>query len=160
MIRYTLLYVCLLIITACHDDGASSGSLPAQQPGTGDIITNVQVVHPPVIDRGVSLPEEFIIRSSVEDTFGFKVRFDSDTTLQAIDYSQYSLLGNYASGTCRAVFMRDVSRDNVSKEVVYRVDVKEQGDCERLWSDPNVVLVPRIPDNYTISFSVTKEKVD
>ena len=72
-----------------------------------------------------------------------------------IDFSEYSLLGFWTTGGgCNIRFIREVSRDDTNNKYLYEIRVNECGSCEMLRYDANFVLVPRLPDGYTVDFIV------
>ena len=76
-----------------------------------------------------------------------------------VDFSQYSVLGYHASGTgCSVNFEKHVYRDDQNKAVLYELTVVEEGFCEKDFKDRNLILVPRIPSDYSVDFSQTNRK--
>jgi hypothetical protein len=73
-----------------------------------------------------------------------------------VDFSQYSLLGFQAMGTgCSVIFKKHVYRDDQTKTILYNLTVIEEGSCESIVYDRNLILVPTIPASYTVDFSKT-----
>jgi hypothetical protein len=101
---------------------------------------------------------EHIIRADSQNVLNLKVRFNNDTTYLPIDFNQYTVLGKYASGGCAVVFERNVSRNDAEKRVIYKIKVHECGDCLVHVGYVQWVLVPKIPDDYTVSFVVENKK--
>lgn len=72
-----------------------------------------------------------------------------------IDFSQHSLLGFWVTGGgCDVRFIREVNRDDDVKKYVYKIKVIECGLCDMLRYDANFVLLPAIPGEYKIEFSL------
>ena len=70
-----------------------------------------------------------------------------------IDFSQHSLLGFWVTGGgCDVKYIREVTRKDDAKKYVYRIKVKECGSCDMLRYDANLVLVPQVPDDYSVEF--------
>ena len=69
-----------------------------------------------------------------------------------IDFKKHSLLGFWAVGKCEADFIREVEKNEAEKKYIYSIKVKECGWCMAARIDPNVVLIPRIEDDYSIVF--------
>jgi hypothetical protein len=70
-----------------------------------------------------------------------------------VDFSQYSLLGYHATGTgCQVAFERHVYRDDANKVILYELEVIEKGTCQTAVRDRNLILVPRIPSEYRVTF--------
>ncbi|MFA7401655.1 MAG: hypothetical protein WCZ21_03885 [Bacteroidales bacterium] len=75
-----------------------------------------------------------------------------DASLNPINFNAYSLLGMYQRGTCRVNFERNVSTDSINKKYIYSIKVNECGNCKTNYEHMNWVLVPKIPDNWTVEF--------
>jgi hypothetical protein len=72
-----------------------------------------------------------------------------------VDFSQYSVLGNHASGTgCTVSFERHVFREDTEKKITYQLSVVEEGACEKVEYSRNLILVPCIPLEYQVLFNV------
>ena len=147
----------VLLLSSCKkkDDDVEipTCDLPEQTVGSGEIIQNalVDAINPDSFSTGNGGD---IIRSDSENVYNLMVSYDQGVSYDSIDFDQYTVLGKSASGTCTAVFDRHVSRDTVAKKCTYRIKVYECGLCLRLWPDANLVLVPRIPEDYTVDFIV------
>lgn len=100
-------------------------------------------------------------------TSGFLIRNDSvyrtafynPSNLPSIDFAQYDLLGNYGNGYCKISFHKEVTADSAAKNYHYRLFVYHcstyhQKGC----SSYNWVLVPKLPQGWTVTFEVIKEK--
>ena len=71
-----------------------------------------------------------------------------------VDFSKYSLLGYHATGTgCDVTFEKHVFRDDTGKRVLYELTVIEEGACEQTVQNRNLILVPPIPEDYTVIFT-------
>ena len=80
---------------------------------------------------------------------------DCDSSdLPEIDFINYTLLGQYATGGCEVKFIRKVSDNEKDREYLYSITVRECGLCNKERFDMNWVLVPKLPDNYTVEFSI------
>lgn len=77
-----------------------------------------------------------------------------NTTLPEIDFNIHTLLGLYAEGTCDTAFDRYVTRDDAAMKYVYTIGVRTCGNCESLFFAMNWVLVPKLPEDYTVEFVV------
>jgi hypothetical protein len=70
-----------------------------------------------------------------------------------VDFSRYSLLGYHASGKgCIVSFEKHVYRDDLNHQVMYQLRVFEEGVCDQVFYDRNLILVMRIPSNYIVDF--------
>ena len=65
------------------------------------------------------------------------------------------VLGAQATGTgCNVTFEKQVYRDEGSQKIIYAVKVKEEGNCEKTSTNRNLILVPRIPPEYSVEFLI------
>lgn len=86
---------------------------------------------------------------------------DCDATLTPIDFERFTLLSHYAQGSgCATGFNKTFQYDGANKKVVFTIDVVEQGLCEPLRKYRTSVLIPKIPDDYTVDFRVTTQQQD
>lgn len=72
--------------------------------------------------------------------------------LNPIDFTNYTLLGMFARGRCRVNFEREVISDSNNQKYIYTIKVNECGNCETNYEHMNWVLVPKLPDNWTVEF--------
>lgn len=126
--------------------------LPEQKIGTREIIPFARVLDP--LQNLDEKEKQYVIQSDSANIFQLQVSFDDIETVEEIDFSNYTLLGLTASGTCNAIFKRDVSRNNATKKVIYSIEVMECGTCKKLKLSYNWVLVPKIPNDYEVLFEV------
>jgi hypothetical protein len=144
----------IILLLACNPD--KKCKLPQQIIGTGEIVTNA-LVNQPLIQGDMS-QKEHVIRSDSENMYHLQVSFDNGNTYTDIDFNQYTLLGKYASGACRVIFERNVSKNLEQKQIVYIISVLQCGICKTNWESMNWVLVPKIPDNYEVVFEVKENQ--
>ena len=72
-----------------------------------------------------------------------------------IDFENYTLLSNFASGTgCETYFHKEVLINNEEETVTYTVTVDSVGGCEPYVSNQNWILVEKIPADYSVEFLV------
>ena len=71
-----------------------------------------------------------------------------------IDFTKYTLLGQYASGGCEVKYIREVEKDENNKQYVYTIKVRDCGTCKRMRVNWNWVLVPKLPNGWTVKFEV------
>lgn len=70
-----------------------------------------------------------------------------------IDFTQYTLLGQYGSATgCQRFYNRNVRIRESEKTYIFSVKVSECGGCEPLELRWHWVLVPVLPEDYTVTF--------
>ena len=71
-----------------------------------------------------------------------------------IDFDKYFLLGLYTSGQCNVKTERVVEEVKEKSKYHYQVKVKSCGSCKVAITSYNWVLVPKLPDNWTVTFDV------
>ncbi|MEN8223938.1 MAG: hypothetical protein ABFS05_01145, partial [Bacteroidota bacterium] len=71
-----------------------------------------------------------------------------------IDFDEFSLLGQWATGSCETKFIRDVDKDDDKKTIIYSIKVRDCGVCKKERYDANLVLIPKIPAGYSVEFEV------
>lgn len=148
----TLLLVMMFFAMGCDKRCV----LPPQIIGTGEIIPNALVVSQTYTTWEMT-SKEHVIKADSQNVYNLKVSFDNGSTYVPIDFNQYTLLGKHASGGCQVVFERNVTKDDVQKKYFYRIKVHQCGTCKKYMESMNWVLVPRIPDDYTVSFIVEEK---
>jgi len=141
--------------------------LPDQVIGTGEIVFNAEVI--PVFanlsDELYSYGQKgYIINSENECIkneiiFELKVSYDDGQTFEPIDFTIYTVLGKHADGGCMVRFVRDVTKNDILKKYVYTITVFQCGGCYSQDESMNWVLVPKIPEDYTVEFVVKEKKV-
>jgi hypothetical protein len=77
--------------------------------------------------------------------------------LPAIDFNSYSLLGQPASGQCEIKMIREVSRLDSENRYHYKVIVNSCGLCKKESFSDNWVIVPKLPNGWTVTFEVKEE---
>lgn len=130
----------------------SCGSSPFCRAGTkntGDIVeVYSDCLTPLVITNG-----EFVVRSLKD--------LDSGTCLKnmaSFDFQNYSIIGKEVTGGCNVrIISRDVKIDQSAKQYRYTITFKDCGLCKRMAIVPNRVIVPKIPNDYEVSFDVVEK---
>lgn len=75
----------------------------------------------------------------------------------AVDFSKYTLLGQYQEGGgCNIEFETKVYKNEVEKEYLHHVIITEEGNCDMLGANMNWVLV-ELPQGYDVTFSAESE---
>lgn len=126
--------------------------VPIQFIGSGEIVSNA-LISQPLITWAIK-NQEHIITTDSQNVFNLKVSFDNGSNYETIDFNQYTLLGKYASEKCKVTFERNVTKDNSQKKYFYKIKVHQCGTCKTNWESMNWVLVPKIPNDYNVSFTV------
>lgn len=102
----------------------------------------------------ISDQQEYIINddSTFTQLFTDTISGQLKCTLPVIDFNNYSLLGFFADGQCEVIFIREVSREEDDENYHYGLNVKSCGTCKSYAYSYNWVSVPKIPDNWTVTF--------
>lgn len=135
--------------------------LPEEEIGTGEIISNAS------LRMGGANSNELLqkvagecIQSDSQNTDNLQVSFDGGIIYKVIDFSKYTVLENrVTTGGCSVIYERNVSKDITHKKIVYTVTANQCGGCEKLNTSWNWVLVPKIPEDYTIEYKVIEKNV-
>ena len=100
--------------------------------------------------------ENYIITS---DSAYLQIFSDTSTGCNRppIDFSKFSLLGQSASGQCEIKVIREVTRSESENKYHYKVTVKSCGICKKEVLSDNWVIVPKLPDNWTVTFEVDEK---
>ena len=161
--KYSLFIVLVIsvIINSCSKSPACSGD-----DVNKGIIEKYYNVHefPMCVEAYVSENETLIIKNSAElsnitDSNCYNLPEAGYSSVPPdIDFSEYSLLGFLTSGQCESKFIREVSKNESDKIYTYKIIVKVCGTCKSLRYDANLVLVPKIPDGYTVDFVIVDNK--
>ena len=135
--------------------------LPKEEIGTGEIISNAKVS---TVNKHLNeIPQKEAgkcIQSDSQNIDNLRVSFDGGMYYQTIDFSKYSVLEKEVNTAgCSVVFERYVSKDIKHKKIVYTITVHQCGGCEKNNTSWNWVLVPKIPEDYTIEFKVIEKYV-
>lgn len=80
-----------------------------------------------------------------------------DTTacnVPTIDFANESVLALYADGGCDVGFERTVTANTTMKNYHYTVKVTQCGNCKSMALSYNLVRVPALPLDWTVSFEV------
>ncbi len=122
-------------------------------PATGIIVENALVSEPPITEDMHN--KEFVIQTDSLNIFNLEVSFDDGVTYEPIDFSKYTLLGKYVPGSgCEVIYSRNATRDDEAKKVSYEIKADQYGVCDCSHPSMNWVLIPKIPEDYNVVFSV------
>ena len=104
---------------------------------------------------------EFIINSYEEyqKLMDFKQNMgqicNENFELPEIDFSQNTLLGKFADGGgCGIDFIRNIYKNDANKKITYLIKVNEEGLCDMYASSMNWALIPKVPSDYEVEFTV------
>jgi len=104
---------------------------------------------------------EFQSLRSKMDSFFLSKNSGCDTaSLVAPNFEKQTLLGCFAQGTgCDASFHRTVLQDDTQHKYTYTIEVEDCGKCTYKIPSMNWVLVPKLPQNYTVEFKIVHKTV-
>lgn len=143
--KFLGLLIPFVLISACGDkickqDDTFSGIVIEQYDFFGN-----------ALDGFVDVGQYVILTDSVYRN-AFK---DSTFDIPAIDFSEYSLLGQYASGSCKVSYNKNVDVNTENKTYTYTLT---QYECntfyDKLCYSDNWILVPKLPSNWTVVFNI------
>jgi hypothetical protein len=86
------------------------------------------------------------------------INLNSGCNQPTIDFSDYTLLGKYAYGSCVTSYYRNVEVDTTNLKYDFSISTESCGDCDCLCENMNWVLVPKLPEGYAVEFTVSNSK--
>jgi len=103
-----------------------------------------------------TMPDEVVIKTQAELDTVFK---NSCTNIpDTFDFVNYSIIGRIINGGgCGLKIIREVIINHVTRNYTYKICFKDKGICFSKLSDYNLVLVPKIPDQYDVVFKVEED---
>ncbi len=142
---------CVLIVIIFFASCGETLFCKAKTKNTGSIVqvfSSAECFNPRPNDHG-----EFVVKSLADlDTANCK------PTTAPVDFRQHSIIGKSVKGGCNVrIISRNVTIHHTDKIYEYTVVFKDCGLCKRLGIINNMVIVPKIPNDYTVVFNV-KEK--
>ncbi|HON20432.1 MAG TPA: hypothetical protein PLW70_03765 [Bacteroidales bacterium] len=153
----TKTFLIVLLLTGIFWNCGRQCILPKEVIGTGEIVSNALVPHPEKIPLNLR-NGNFCIREDSLNIYNLQVSFDGGNYYEAIDFSKYTVLGKYTNGGgCSVVYERNVSKNISNKKILYSITVHQCGYCDMYSECMNWVLVPKIPEDYTIEYKVIKK---
>ena len=145
--------VILLFVISCTDMYKGCNNMPEQTVGTGEIVNDALIWFNLTTNLDIFDSEKGqVITSDSENIFDLVVSFDNGETYQPIDFSKYSVLGKNAVESCRVVFDRNVTKHAAQQKYIYKITVIHCGDCQKLATNMNWVLIPKIEDDFSVEF--------
>jgi len=151
MKKYSVLYTALILLltnTSC-----------SEYPRRGEAINTGAIIN------NYSPPDCYSINTYTNNACIVKSIADFDTVHQAhcvprpfeFDFTKYSILGNTITYGCHVRIIRELVIDHDIKQYQYTVKYKDGGICARLGIGFNMVIVPKIPEDYSVVFKVHEE---
>lgn len=144
MKKLILIFIGFILFNSCEKDCSEKSS------NSGIILENVS--NTCLLD--LSITDGFVIETDSQFVNFLEQISNYSCDTPQIDFSENSLLGLYADGGCQVAFQRNVKIDALNQKYVYTVKVKECGLCDALGFSQNLVLVPKLPQNWTVEFIV------
>jgi hypothetical protein len=145
-----LIFVISITLIACNNNDCD---LP-DDLNSGIIVSSFEVTNECV--RLDEYKDTYIIRTLQEyDSIKIKESYVDTCTvfkLNSVDFEKHTLLGFQVCGTCQVSYDRKVSEDIKNKKYIYSININECGDCKKLNCSMNWVLVPKLPDDWTVEF--------
>ncbi|MCH2229955.1 MAG: hypothetical protein MK105_06395 [Crocinitomicaceae bacterium] len=121
---------------------------------------NSGLIHPTAIiypeSGGImsNLGGNYHITAASNYASSFEVSFDGGLTREAIDYSQYNVIGLPMVINCEASFNRSVTVNDNLQTTTYAVTATTCSTCEQAYNVENWVLTEVLPA-YTIDYAPT-----
>ncbi len=76
-----------------------------------------------------------------------------------VDFNEKTLLGQRIEVTaCNVSSVSEVFADPDQKQYIYQLQVNLEGECEILFEKMVWIVVPKLPDNYTVAFRANYER--
>jgi hypothetical protein len=94
----------------------------------------------------------FVVDSN--DQLDSLMNLNSGCNQPEIDFTKYTLLGRYAHTSGTGSYYRNVVEDTANLRYNYTITVENCGSCTCLSQNMNWVLVPKLPENWTVKFTV------
>jgi len=77
-----------------------------------------------------------------------------------IDFTEKTLLGQRILVTaCNVSSVSEVFADPDQKRYIYQLRVNMEGDCEMIFERVVWIVVPKLPDNYIVTFKANYERI-
>ncbi|XOV69159.1 MAG: hypothetical protein ACFHU9_08220 [Fluviicola sp.] len=136
-------------------------NIPEEDTFSGPIITEVNeqkvVIYPSSGGLLSSFPNGMHItaNSPVTQQEWFEVSFDGGITRQAVDFTQYNIIGYPLAVKCDAAIDRDLATNPMASSALFTMTVQECNDgCDELRTIENYILVDDSLANYTVAYQV------
>jgi len=74
------------------------------------------------------------------------------------DFTKYSLLAYFTEvKACDAAYKRTVLNESALHKYIYTIEIEACGNCTYMIPNMNWVLVPKLPENYTVEYKVLRK---
>lgn len=134
-------------------------NIPEEDTFSGPIITEMNekkvIIYPSSGGLLSSFPNGMHISSNspqVQQDW-FEVSFDGGITRQAVDFTQYNIIGYPLAVKCDAAIDRALTTNPMASSALFTMTVQECNDgCDELRSIENYILVDDSMANYAVEF--------
>lgn len=142
----TILFIAILgiLITSCNKDEETCESI-IENSGIIEASVSFQCDNP-------FYTGNFVIDSNEE--LDSVMNLNSGCNQPEIDFSQYTLLGKYAWTEDKGSYYRNVEYDSTNLEYDFTITVETCGECNCLSQNMNWVIVPKLPEGWTVDFTL------
>lgn len=153
--KRTALFTALLASTLLMGSCVKKCKLADTGSDNGEIIEDV-IIYPNSGYLTSSMGGDYHIHGGSSYADQFEISFDGGYVKGDVPFNLYSILANPTNVKCDASFTRTVTRDDVNGIVTYNIEVTEcSTTCDEVRTVENYVLVPSIPDSYTVVYTQT-----
>jgi hypothetical protein len=84
---------------------------------------------------------------------------DGKSKITEIDFNKKTLLGKFAKGYgCQTEFKKSVLQDEENKKIIYTIEPITAGFCDKRNISLNWILIPKVSEDYEVSFEVKIKK--
>lgn len=94
----------------------------------------------------------------IDATNPYRERFEvslNQGPREPFNYTNFTILAFPVSASCNASFDRNVTVNNATQTVTYKMTVTQCTDCKETRYTENYVMVPAFPANYTVLYDLT-----
>jgi len=150
-VKKPLLYSLLLAVTVLFSTTSCKKCSVAEEDSSSGLIVANAIIYPISGNSSSNMGGNYHITAGHNYASNFEVSFDGGLTRQAIDYSQYHVLGMPMDINCEASFNRSITVNDVLATTTYSVIATTCSSCEQEYSVENWVLTTPLPA-YTIVY--------
>jgi hypothetical protein len=75
----------------------------------------------------------------------------------SIDFANKTLLGKYTSGQCDVKIKKSLQKDDKNKTYTYYISICEKGNCKKMVSNMNWIIVDKVKAGYSVGFVVLQK---
>lgn len=131
-------------VSACHNDIKKDSGIIVSDLGEACDMNNVATVDTLVIKSSSELSAAIAGTGCTSSNF-------------SVNFSNEILLGKMITAKCKIKkIYAQVTRDDATKRIVYKILVKDKGGCDTQITQWHWVTVPKFPSDYRVFFVVEK----